>query len=114
MIYFNGDLFEGKWENDKKNGIGRLEFAQGVYCGELVEDKKVGKGRFFDKLKDEIYEGEWNQDKKNGEGTLVRRKTGEVIVGEFRNDMFEGKQKFEKTLSKSEVEVYFARAIKDN
>jgi Txe/YoeB family toxin of Txe-Axe toxin-antitoxin module len=44
----------------------------------------------------------------------VRRKTGEVILGEFRNDMFEGKQKFEKTLSKNEVEIYFARAIKDN
>ena len=115
MVYFNGDLYEGKWENDKKNGIGRLEYASlGVYCGELVEDKKAGKGRFYDKVRDEIYEGEWNQDKKNGEGTLVRRKTCDVIVGDFRNDMFEGKQKFEKTLTKNEVEIYFARAIKDN
>ena len=74
MIYFNGDLFEGRWENDKKNGIGRLEYANlGVYTGDLVEDKRVGKGRFYDKVKDEIYEGEWNNDKKNGEGTLVRR-----------------------------------------
>ena len=107
MIYFNGDIYEGSWELDKRNGKGRLkELKVGVYVGEFSEDKKNGKGRLYDEAKDEIYEGEFNNDKKNGEGTIVRR-NGEVISGDFRNDFFEGKQKFEKTLSKQDVELYF-------
>jgi hypothetical protein len=25
MAYFNNDIYEGEWENDKKNGKGRLD-----------------------------------------------------------------------------------------
>ena len=58
-----------------------------------------------------IYEGDWNNDKRNGEGTIVKCATGEVLSGDFRNDMFEGRQKFERILTKSEVERYFKQAM---
>lgn len=61
-----------------------------------------------------MFEGEWNNDKKNGEGTLVKRYTCEVITGDFRNDLSEGKQKYDKVLPKADIEKYFLRAIKDN
>jgi hypothetical protein len=38
---------------------------------------------------------------------MIVKSNGEVLSGDFRNDMFEGKQKFEKTMSKQEVERYF-------
>jgi hypothetical protein len=118
MLYMNGDLYEGTWENDKRNGKGRFLYGQdgslGVYVGEFLDDKRTGKGRYYDAVKEEIYEGEWNNDKRNGEGTLVKRHTCEVITGEFRNDLFEGKQKYEKVLLKADIEKYFSRAIKDN
>ena len=118
MIYFNGDLYEGNWENDKRNGKGRLLYGQdgciGVYVGEFLDDKRNGKGRYYDAVKEEIFEGEWNNDKKNGEGTLAKRQTCEVITGDLRNDMFEGKQRYDKVLPKADIEMYFTRAIKDN
>lgn len=113
MVYFNEDIYEGEWENDKKNGKGRLEHINEgiVYIGEFIEDKKTGKGRLYSKKKDEIYEGEWANDKKNGEGTTIMR-NGEVTSGDFRNDMMEGKLKHEQSLNRQEVEKYFSLAFK--
>ena len=54
MVYFSGDIYEGEWENDKRNGMGRHDFVKdnlGVYVGEFIEDKRTGKGRFFDRVK---------------------------------------------------------------
>lgn len=53
-----------------------------------------------------MYEGDWTNDKKNGEGTIIKR-SGEVIVGDFRGGVFEGKQRYERTLNHKEVEVLF-------
>ena len=36
---------------------------------------------------------------------------GEVIVSDFRNDMMEGKQRSEKSLTKAEVEKYLNMAF---
>ena len=44
---------------------------------------------------------------------MIKRKTGEVLAGDFRNDHFEGKQRFEKQLSQEDVERYFKQASKD-
>lgn len=52
MLYFNGDLYEGRWENDKRNGKGRFEYGlQGsfaVYIGDFIDDRRNGKGRYID------------------------------------------------------------------
>lgn len=39
MRYVNGDVFEGQWANDMKNGPGVFYYAQGaVYAGIWQED----------------------------------------------------------------------------
>lgn len=44
---------------------------------------------------------------------MIIKRTGEVISGDFRNDLMEGKQKYEKSLSKQEVDKYFNLAMKN-
>ena len=46
----NGDIYEGEWENDRKNGKGRLYSGEtgDWYVGEFNEDKKMGKGRLYE------------------------------------------------------------------
>eukprot|EP00347_Sterkiella_histriomuscorum_P020141 403338954 len=121
MVYYSGEIYEGEWENDRKTGKGKFQYTTvqnsingigAIYIGEYQDEKRSGKGRFFDPEKDEIYEGEWANDKRNGEGTIIKR-SGEVIQADFRNDMMEGRQKYEKTLSKQEVQKYFDLAFKN-
>ena len=63
MVYFNGDIYEGEWESDRKNGIGRLDKQEVagsekqdkevgyIYIGEFTDDKRSGKGRQMEKAK---------------------------------------------------------------
>ena len=44
-FYDNGDLYEGYWNNDKREGEGKCDYADGDnYKGEWKDDKKDGKG----------------------------------------------------------------------
>ena len=47
MTYPNGAIYDGNWEHNQRNGLGK--------CVEGV---------------DEIYEGNWKNDKRHGFGTL--------------------------------------------
>lgn len=48
--YLNGDVFEGSWKNDKREGEGRMFFRdQGIYTGDFVNDTAQGKGKYSDK-----------------------------------------------------------------
>ncbi len=39
MKYGNGSVYQGKWENDKKHGKGKVTEANGsVYHGDWTED----------------------------------------------------------------------------
>lgn len=110
-MYLNGDSYEGQWFDDKKNGNGRSEHDKNgnvvsIYIGRFEEDKRSGKGSFFDILLEEVYEGDWDNDRRNGEGVIVK-KSGEVLSGDFRNDMMEGKKKTEKSLTQAQVEKVF-------
>jgi hypothetical protein len=45
MTYANGDLYQGDWMNDKKNGNGNMTYANGdLYHGEWMNDKRNGNG----------------------------------------------------------------------
>jgi hypothetical protein len=37
LVSINGDIYEGEWENDKKNGRGMIKYADtgNVYIGDL-------------------------------------------------------------------------------
>jgi len=49
MIYLNGSVYEGGWENDKKNLKGRMfEKTSGdIYSGEYLDGKRNGRGRMY-------------------------------------------------------------------
>ena len=61
-----GDMYDGEWENDKRNGHGVMKYADGdVYDGEFRDDKKHGHGVF--KYADGgVYDGEWKDGEKLG------------------------------------------------
>ncbi len=42
----NREMYNGDWENDQKNGDGRMTYANGeVYDGSWVDDKREGTGK---------------------------------------------------------------------
>ena len=48
MYYNNGEKYDGKWKNDKKEGKGIFYYFNGdKYDGEWKDDKKEGKGTFY-------------------------------------------------------------------
>lgn len=92
LIQFNGTFKEGCWDQDKLNGKHCRIFdamSEDIYIGPIEDDKKMGRGIYYDKERDEVYEGEYENDKRQGEGTLFRR-NGEVLKGDFRNNYMEG------------------------
>ena len=61
IIYKNGDIYEGEWENGKqsKNGKGRITYENGdIYEGEWKDSKRDGNGKYTYKNGD-ICEGLW-------------------------------------------------------
>lgn len=52
-MYVNGSSYQGGWNEDKKNGRGRLidKLTGNCYIGEYLEGNRVGNGRMFDALK---------------------------------------------------------------
>ena len=108
MVYFDGSVYEGTWESDRKNQSGRMEYADtgDIYVGDFIDGKRSGRGRYF--LSDDltIYDGEWTNDRRQGEGTLLNER-GEIASGEFRADQMEGKLTYQRTLSPQETDRVF-------
>jgi len=115
MIYLNGSVYEGGWENDKKNLKGRMyEKTTGdIYSGDYTDGKRNGRGRLYNAELKEIYDGEWSNDKRQGEGHIINLK-GEIRFAEFRADAIEGKVTHQRTLSKLETEKIFKAMIEWN
>ena len=92
MLYINGDKYKGNFQNDKKEGEGKIIFKiggefEGIwkndeisesikmkksseafgYEGGLKNGKYNGEGKYIYK-NGNIYEGYWNDNKKEGEG----------------------------------------------
>jgi hypothetical protein len=88
--YPNGDLYEGQFLNNMRDGSGRLTTKFGdIYEGEFKEDKKDGKGTLTYQNTN-TYTGSWEQDKKSGHGVFVWQ-DGEKYTGMFKNDLRNGK-----------------------
>ena len=90
--YKNGDIYEGYFSNDIKEGYGKMTYKNGdYYCGNWVNNKKEGKGKmiynnggnyenflnnlyksiFKNKTSGDKYNGNWIKDKKHGEGEMI-------------------------------------------
>lgn len=82
-------------QNDKKNGRGVMQFANGnLYDGEWKDDDRHGKGvhywKDFSKYHGDRYDGEWVEGKFNGKGVYYFA-SGNKYDGELKNDKRHGK-----------------------
>jgi len=63
MIYADGDIYEGAWQNDLKHGYGILEKKTGdKYYGYWINGFKEGQGYYYYNSTSKIYLGEWHDD----------------------------------------------------
>lgn len=85
MISANGDRFIGKWQDDSRNGYGKLLIAAGNqrYEGEFKENKFEGYGTFQYKDKS-IYSGMWANSYANGPGKY-KASNNDIIEGIWQN-----------------------------
>jgi len=87
MQYQNGDIYFGLWKNDKRYGNGIFKCAAHIYDGEWFNDTKYGKGTLI-YINGIIYEGDWANDKKHGYGTYIWPNS--KYIGYWSNDKRNG------------------------
>ena len=109
--YDNGDIYEGEFKNDLKEGYGIFYNSNGDrYEGEWKNDLREGYGIYYYSDGDR-YEGEWKNDLREGYG-IDYFYNGDRFEGEFKNDKMEGYGIFYSSLG-LKVEKYFKDNIKD-
>jgi uncharacterized C2H2 Zn-finger protein len=64
------------------------KFPDGMYYGDLVENKKHGNGKMI-YISGKIYEGQWKNGKKDGNGKMIYT-NGDVYEGEWKNNKRQG------------------------
>ena len=84
-------MYEGQYENDKKNGMGMFTWESGNhYKGCYKDDERHGYGEMM--WKDgSCYKGEWKMGIQNGVGKM-EFPDGRVKEGLFENNTFKGPQ----------------------
>ena len=96
----SGRFFGRIDENGKRQGLGRMEWSAGddpenphnsaghSYSGQWVDDQASGIGRYInvDRLKPTAYDGEFRNDDAHGVGRIVSLKTGDLYVGQWREN----------------------------
>ena len=81
-------------ENNKLNEINEvlnkeIKYDNGRYVGQVVNDKKEGKGIYYYNDGDR-YEGDYKNDKREGKG-IYYYNDGDIYEGDYKNDKPEGK-----------------------
>jgi hypothetical protein len=73
--------FEGEWDNDKFIK-GKVVYKNGeIYDGDFINEVKDGFGKLLYK-KGQSYEGQWKNNKRDGEGTYIFE-SGSVYIGQW-------------------------------
>ena len=85
--YARTQQYLGEWKNNKWDGKGTLEKADGTrYVGEWLDGKRHGVGTLWHRHKDgslrKVYSGHWVNDVQTGRGTM-NYATGDVFVGDW-------------------------------
>jgi hypothetical protein len=92
-IYPDGAVYEGSWEEGKRNGKGKYTFSNGdTYDGDWKDDKINGKGKYT-WPNGGVYEGDFKDTKKNGKGKYTWSDRG-VYEGDYKDDKMNGKGKY--------------------
>ena len=87
--YGNGDVFEGLYQNNMRNGQGKYTLASGeFYSGNYKDDAPHGYGISKSPAGD-LYEGNWKYGKRNGKGRQIFS-SGNSYQGEYKSDRFHG------------------------
>lgn len=75
MNYSNGDVYEGEWRDDMRNGKGVMDHSDGTRCeGDWVNDLPCTKSKAAERLgtvtypNGDRYVGELREDSKHGKG----------------------------------------------
>ena len=86
--------YKGQFENDLKNGKGKIKFKKTneIYEGEFYKGEIHGIGIYYFASGD-IYQGEFAKGKMNGKG-LYKWKSGEEYYGDYINGIKEGNGTF--------------------
>ncbi|EGR32108.1 viral a-type inclusion repeat protein [Ichthyophthirius multifiliis] len=126
QVYENGNVYEGEWKNDNRNGYGILKdnFGIDIYNGDWKNDMYNGKGRLrnlnvqicfneecddFEKIfkQWQFYSGQFINNLMHGQGTLI-------IYGNYKfiGTFVQGKIKGEGCLFKDNLQ--FVKGIWDN
>ena len=87
--YKDGSNYIGEVNEDYfPNGIGKMEYNNGdIYNGNWSQNKKQGKGEMIYKNGDK-YKGNWKNDVKHGEG-IMKYSNGQIYDGIWWNDFYE-------------------------
>ncbi len=89
-IKFDNGMYEGQVRNNKKHGKGKMIYNDGdVYEGEWKNDQQEGKGK-MNYFEGDIYKGNWENNQKNGKGFAVYD-NGNTYDGEWKNERKHGK-----------------------
>ncbi|CCW65132.1 unnamed protein product [Phytomonas sp. EM1] len=116
MRYYNGDVYEGKWFNNRRHGQGKLLRADGeIYEGMWERDERHGAGT-IQSIDGTCFKGMLEHNLRSGEGVMVftngdeyygnfsrnhidghgtmRFKNGDVYVGNWKNGIRHGEGKY--------------------
>ena len=76
MHYDDGDIYDGDWNEDTREGYGEMVFAGGLkYKGQFKCDALNGKDILYDKDGQEIYSGIWQNSRPFPEDDLSYENT---------------------------------------
>ena len=106
MTYANGNIYEGQWVNDQRDGNGKMTYANGnIYEGQWKNNQRDGNGKMIWKngewkndrygddkhifKKGDIYEGQWNNDQRNGNGKMTYA-NGNIFECNYKDDVEHG------------------------
>ena len=85
------DVYEGTYQENKRNGKGTMKYANGdVYTGLWLDDERNGEGNIT-YANGNTYQGNWKADKMKGIGKFIHKSPEQEqfdwkFCGEFDND----------------------------
>jgi len=71
-----------------RNGYYEVQYSNGTYKGNFVNDKRHGYGEYYWNTGD-VYKGNWANDQKSGSGKMTWA-NGTYYDGQYQNDVFSG------------------------
>ncbi|KRX06204.1 Sterile alpha motif/pointed domain [Pseudocohnilembus persalinus] len=90
--YKSGELYIGKWSENKRKGIGKYFYIDGErFVGMWDDDKKNGEGTHFYTQEGTWYRGNFSQGKKHGQGELHEKNA--VFLEDYDQGVLVKKQK---------------------